>query len=83
MLERVTARARIEGVTAHTLRHSFASTAGDLGFADSTIGTMLGHSTKTITGRYVHRLDTTLVAAADMVAGAVADALAPLPPGPR
>ena len=83
VLERITARAGLDGVTAHTLRHSFASTAGDLGYADSTIGTMLGHSTRTITGRYVHRLDSTLIAAAGKVAEAIAAALGPAPAGSR
>ena len=43
-LERIAGRAGLEGVTAHTLRHSFASTGGDLGYSDSTIGAMLGHA---------------------------------------
>ncbi len=74
-LERITARAKLEGVTAHTLRHSFASTAGDLGYSDSTIGAMLGHAGGTITSRYVHHLDAVLVAAADRVAGQILEIL--------
>jgi integrase len=38
-------------ITPHTLRHSFASLAGDLGLADSTIAGPLGHSRQSITGR--------------------------------
>jgi integrase len=64
-------RAGIEGITPHTMRHSYASVAGDLGFADSTIGTMLGHAGGTITSKYVHRLDSVLVAAANKVCGEV------------
>ena len=64
-------RAKLQGVTPHTLRHSFASVAGDLGFAESTIAAMLGHSAGSITSRYVHHLDTVLVAAADKVAKAI------------
>jgi integrase len=64
-------RAKVEGVTSHTMRHSFASVAGDLGFADSTIAAMLGHAGGTITSKYVHRLDSVLVAAANKVCGEV------------
>ncbi len=65
---RLMKRADLDGVTAHTLRHSFASVAGDLGFSDSTIAALLGHAAGTITSRYVHRLDSVLVAAANKVA---------------
>ncbi|KQT55041.1 integrase [Methylobacterium sp. Leaf456] len=71
-LERIVARVGLEGVTAHTLRHSFASVAGDLGFSDSTIGAMLGHAGSTVTSRYVHHLDAVLLAAADRVAEQIA-----------
>jgi integrase len=54
-------------VTPHTLRHSFASLAGDLGLADSTIAGLLGHSRSSITSRYIH-LDKALISAADTVA---------------
>lgn len=64
-------RAELEGVTPHTMRHSYASVAGDLGFAESTIAALLGHSAGTVTSRYVHRLDTVLVAAANKVSGEV------------
>jgi integrase len=64
-------RAKLKGVTPHTLRHSFASVAGDLGFTESTIAAMLGHAAGTVTSRYVHHLDSVLVAAADKVARAI------------
>jgi hypothetical protein len=35
--------ARLEDVTLHTLRHTFASIAGDLGFSELTIAALLGH----------------------------------------
>ena len=69
--KRIVQRAKLQGVTPHTLRHSFASVAGDLGFTESTIAAMLGHSAGSITSRYVHHLDTVLVAAADKVAKAI------------
>jgi integrase len=55
-------------VTLHTLRHSFASLAGDLGYADSTIAALLGHAGRSMTSRYVHLSDPVLLAAADAVA---------------
>lgn len=58
-------------VTLHTLRHSYASVAGDVGFAESTIAALIGHAGGTVTSRYVHRLDSVVVAGADKVARAV------------
>lgn len=71
VLERLLAAAKIEGVTAHTLRHSFASVAGDLDYSESTIGALIGHSSGSMTSRYVHRLDAVLIAAADKIAGEI------------
>lgn len=68
---RLMKRAGIAGVTPHTMRHSFASVAGDLGYADSTIGALLGHSAGTITSRYVHRMDSVMVAAANKVSAEI------------
>lgn len=70
-MDRIMKAAKLDGVTAHTLRHSFASVGADLDFSDSTIGACLGHSGSGITSRYTHRLDTVLVAAADKIAGEV------------
>ena len=72
---RVGEKVELEDITLHGLRHSFASTAGDLGYTEATIGAMLGHSSATITGRYVHHLDAVLIAAADKVAGEIAGAM--------
>jgi integrase len=58
-------------VTAHVLRHSFASVAHDLDFSELTIGTLIGHKSHSITSRYVHSADAVLLAAADKVAGEV------------
>jgi len=71
VLDRVAARAGLEGVTCHVLRHSFASIGGDLDISESTIGTILGHAGATITSRYIHRLDAVLVAATDEIASEV------------
>ena len=59
----------------HTLRHSFATTANTLGCSEPTIAAMLGHSRGTMTSRYVHVVDDTLLAAADRVSGAIARAM--------
>jgi integrase len=41
-------------VTPHTLRHTFGSVAGDLGFSELTIRAMLGHASQNVTQDYVH-----------------------------
>lgn len=62
-----------EDVTPHTLRHSYASCAADLGYSDSTIAALLGHRVRTITSRYTHTADAVLLAAADAVANHTTD----------
>ncbi|MFM8534484.1 MAG: tyrosine-type recombinase/integrase, partial [Acidimicrobiia bacterium] len=65
---RIAKRAGFSDVTPHTLRQSFASVAADLGYAESTVAAMLGHAAGSVTSRYMHHLDSVLVAAADRVA---------------
>jgi hypothetical protein len=55
-------------ITPHVLRHSFASVAADLGYSESTIAGLVGHSGRSITSRYIHPADAVLLAAADAVA---------------
>jgi len=74
--DRIAERAGFVGFSPHTLRHSFATLANDLGYSEPTIAAMLGHSKGTVTGRYVHVVDDTLLAAADRVASAIARAMA-------
>jgi integrase len=69
--QRAMARSKLVGVTPHTLRHSYASVAGDLGFTEFTIAALLGHSAGSVTSRYVHHLDSVLSSASDKVAAAV------------
>jgi integrase len=69
--ERAMTRSKLVDVTPHTLRHSYASVAGDLGFTEFTIAALLGHSAGSVTSRYVHHLDSVLISAADKVAAAV------------
>jgi integrase len=47
-------KAGIEGVTWHTLRHTFASRLVDRGVDIVTVQQLLGHSTITVTMRYTH-----------------------------
>jgi integrase len=62
-------------LTPHGLRHSFASTAEDLGFTVPTIKALLGHAGSSVTEGYIHKLDAALVAAADRVASQIAVAM--------
>jgi integrase len=66
----------IGSLTRHGLRHAFASVADDLGYTEATIGAMIGHSGSGTTRGYIHKLDPALIAAADRVAGRIADLMA-------
>ena len=57
-------RATVADITPHTLRHTFASVAGDLGFSELTIAALLGHAARGVTQRYVH-IDEALRVAAE------------------
>lgn len=71
ILDRVCAKAKLEAVTPHVLRHTFASIAAELGFTELTIAGLLGHASRGITQRYIH-LDAALIVAADKVAMEIA-----------
>lgn len=73
---RIAQRAGLVDATPHTLRHSFASVAADLGYSELTIAALLGHASGSITSRYIHQVDSVLIAAADKVAGAILDMMA-------
>jgi integrase len=90
--KRIVGKANLPGLTPHGLRHAFASAAADLGFAEPTIAALLGHGTHNVTSRYVHHLDSALLAAADKVSSEIAGMMVgrqtsakivPLPGGPR
>ena len=72
---RLMQEAGLKGVTPHTLRHSFASMADDLGLSTPTIAALVGHAAGSVTHRYVHKIDATLIAAADSVAAAIHKAM--------
>lgn len=73
---RVCALAGLKEVSLHTLRHSYASVAADLGYSELTIAGLLGHRSGSVTARYAHVPDRALIAAADEVAASIADHLA-------
>jgi integrase len=76
VLNRLCARAGLEGVTPHVLRHTFASMAAELGFSELTIAGLLGHASRGVTQRYIH-LDRALILAANRVAVEIAQHVVP------
>jgi len=68
-LDKILRGSTLNGITAHVLRHSFASIANDLGFTEVTIAALMGHAKGSVTGKYIHTLDSALVMAADTIAG--------------
>ncbi|MGO9237250.1 MAG: tyrosine-type recombinase/integrase [Methylocella sp.] len=75
VLGRLCARAGLEGVTVHVLRHAFAATAAEAGFSELTIAGLLGHTVPGVTARYAHVPDAALLVAADHVSARIAAAL--------
>lgn len=75
VLEDLCDRANLVDVTPHTLRHTFASVAAEIGFSELTIAGLLGHAARGITQRYSHVPDSALLAAADRVSARIAAAL--------
>jgi hypothetical protein len=71
LLGRICALAGLADVTPNSLRHTFASVAGDLGFSELTIAALLKHAARGVTQRYVH-IDEALRMAADKVAQEIA-----------
>jgi integrase len=67
VLNRLCVHAELADVTVHTLRHTFAAVAAELGFSELTIAGLLGHSVPGITARYAHLPDSALIAAANHV----------------
>jgi integrase len=63
----------LDGVTLHSLRHSFAGIAEELGASLPTIAALLGHRLAGVTGGYIlKRVDILLVDAADRIADHIA-----------
>ena len=68
----VRARAGLEDVRLHDLRHSFASRALALGETLPVIGKLLGHSDIETTARYAHLARDSIHEAAERIAGSIA-----------
>jgi integrase len=75
VLKRLCAKAGLEGVTVHVLRHSFAAVAAEMGFSEFTIAGLLGHSVPGVTARYAHIPHSALLAAANRVCARITAAL--------
>ncbi|WP_316206310.1 MULTISPECIES: tyrosine-type recombinase/integrase [unclassified Bradyrhizobium] len=74
-LQKIAAK-ELPGITCHGLRHSFSSTAEDLGYSLMTIKALIGHSRNaSVTEGYIHKIDAALLAAADRVARHIDDAM--------
>ena len=82
VLDRVCAMAKLEDVTPHTLRPTFASVSAELGFSELTIAALLGHAARGVTQRYIH-IDEALMMTSDKVAQEIADLLDGRAPTPR
>jgi integrase len=82
VLDRVCRLAGLKDVTPHTLRHTFASVAAELGFSELTIAALLGHAARGVTQRYIH-IDEALMMTSDKVAQEIADLLDGRAPAPR
>ncbi|WP_072373947.1 site-specific integrase [Hyphomicrobium sp. NDB2Meth4] len=65
--------ADIEGVSSHTLRHSYATVANELGYSEYIIAGLLGHSRTSVTATYAHQVDHVLKSAADRVSAEIAE----------
>jgi integrase len=73
--QRLRAKAELEDVRLHDLRHSFASVGAGLGESLVLIGALLGHRQASTTQRYAHLSDDPVRAAADRISGRLATAL--------
>jgi integrase len=75
VLSRICEQAELKDVTLHTLRHTFASVAAELGFNELTIAGLLGHGVHGVTNRYSHLPDSALLSAANTVSARIDAAL--------
>ena len=74
---RIAARAGLDGVRIHDLRHSYASRALALGEGLPAIGRLLGHAGVGTTARYAHLMRDAEKAAAGRVGDSIAVHIAP------
>ena len=74
VLGRISQKIGWADVTPHTLRHTFGSIAGELGYSELTIAATLGHAAGSVTGRYVH-IDEAVRSAVERVSKEIAHLL--------
>jgi integrase len=77
----IRAKAGLDDVRLHDLRHSFASVGAAAGLSLPVIGALLGHTQAATTQRYAHLADDPLKRASDLVGQKIANALTPNNPG--
>jgi integrase len=75
-------RAKLSGITPHTLRHTIGSTAVSTGETLKFTGALLGHATSSATEVYAHLQTDPTVRVADRVSGKIAAALEGKPKAP-
>ncbi|MFH0809204.1 MAG: site-specific integrase [Pseudomonadota bacterium] len=73
--QRLRTKAALPEVRIHDLRHSFASVGAAAGLGLPIIGKLLGHTQAQTTHRYAHLATDPLKAAADVIAGKIAEAM--------
>ena len=78
---KVRARADLEDVRLHDLRHSFASRALALGESLPMIGRLLGHAQVQTTARYAHLAEESVKASAERIADSIAEDILDLAEG--
>lgn len=71
VFKRAREKAGLNDFSLHTLRHSFASVGLELEYSEMTIGGILGHRSHSVTARYAHHVDRSLVTAAEIICGKV------------
>lgn len=69
--ERIRARAGLDDVRLHDLRHSFASVGAGAGMGLLIVGKLLGHRDPKTTSRYAHLADDPAKVAADRISGQI------------
>ena len=79
---RIRARAELEDVRIHDLRHSYASRALALGESLTMIGKLLGHTQVQTTARYAHLARDSIQSAATRITGSIGADLLPDPGAP-
>jgi len=75
----IRARAQLENVRLHDLRHAFASIAASSGMGLPIIGKILGHTQAATTARYAHLASDPVKAAAASIAGKIESAMIAAP----